>query len=103
DRLTEQYRRLLSAPRRAEDEITVSTGSLFIEALPGANQVLETFKAEHRVMDVKKGQAGGRKLEMENGRYAARNPSGEREDPDVDRKIVIDGKVGAVLVPPVDQ
>ena len=57
DQLTEQYKRLLSAPRRAEDEIIVPTGSLYIESLPAAQPTLEDFKLAHRVMDVKKVQA----------------------------------------------
>src|SRR6185503_10378005 len=91
DRLSEQFRRLLSAPRRAEDDITVPTGSLYVEALPGAHPILEDFKLKHRAMDVKKVQAEVRRLELENLRYAARILEGEREDPDVERKVVISG------------
>jgi hypothetical protein len=103
DRLAAQLKRILSAPRRAEDEITVPTGSLYIEALPGAHSVLEDFKLMHRAVDVKKVQAEVRKLEMENVRYAARIVSGEREDPDIERKVLIAGGNGhPIVLPPVD-
>ncbi len=101
-RLTEQYKRLLSAPRRAEDEITVPTGSLYIEALPGVHPILEDFKLMHRAIDVKKVQAEVRKLEMENVRYAARILADEREDPDIEKKIVITGSTNGVVVPADD-
>jgi hypothetical protein len=102
DQLTEQYKRLLSAPRRAEDQIIVPTGSLYVESLPAAQPTLETFKAEHRVMDVKKVQAEVRRLEMENVRYAARILSDERDDPEVEKKIIIDGRPDAIVVPAGD-
>jgi hypothetical protein len=97
EQLSDQFRRLLSAPRRADDEITVPTGSLFIEALPGAHPILEDFKLMHRAVDVKKVQAEVRKLEMENLRYAARILEGEREDPDVEKRIVVEGGQVPVL------
>ena len=100
--LSDQFRRLFSAPRRAEDEITVPTGSLYIEALPGAHPILEDFKLMHRAVDVKKVQAEVRRMEMENVRYAARILSNEREDPDIERKIVISGNGESIVVPPVD-
>lgn len=97
ERLEEQFRRLLSAPRRAEDEITVPTGSLYIEALPAAHPILEDFKLMHRAIDVKKVQAEVRKIEMENIRYAARIVSGERGDPEVEKKIIVEGGQVPVL------
>jgi hypothetical protein len=100
DRLSEQYKRLLSAPRRAEDEIIVPTGSLYIEALPGVHPILEDFKLMHRAIDVKKVQAEVRKLEMENIRYAARILANEREDPNIDQRVLIQGEVPGVVVPP---
>jgi hypothetical protein len=102
DQLTEQYKRLLSAPRRAEDEIIVPTSSLYIESLPAAQPVLEDFKLIHRAIDTKKVQAEVRRLEMENVRYAARILSNEREDPDVEKKIIIDGVADGIVVPTGD-
>lgn len=101
-RLAEQYRRIVSAPRRAEEEIVVPTTSLHIECLPGAHPNLEDYKLQHRAMDVQKVAEEVRKLKLEGLRYAARILSGEREDPDVERKIVIDGSAASVVVPPVE-
>ena len=100
--LAEQYRRILSAPRRAQEEIVVPTSSLYIEALPGEHANLEDFKLKHRAMDVLRATEEVRKLKLESVRYAARILAGEREDPDVERKIVIDGNGDAIVVPPVD-
>lgn len=99
DQLREQYMRILSAPRRAKDEVVVPTGSLFIEALPGAHPILEDFKLLHRVVDVKKVHAEVRKLEMENIRYAARILSGEREDPEIEKKIMVEGVDETIVNP----
>jgi hypothetical protein len=102
ERLSDQFRRLLSAPRRAEDEIIIPTGSLFIEALPAAHPILEDFKLMHRAVDVKKVQAEVRKLEMENIRYATRILKGEHEDPDIEKKIIVEGGSQSIIVPPVE-
>jgi hypothetical protein len=83
-----------------EDEIIVPTGSLFIEALPGAHPILEDFKLMHRAIDVKRAQAEVRGLELENLRFAARLVEGEREDPTIEKKIIIEGTVPDVNVPP---
>lgn len=89
--LKEFYRQLLLDPLRQGELITVPTGSLFIEALPGEHPLLEDFKLMHRAVDVKKVQAEVRKMEMENIRYAARILADEREDPDVEKKIIVEG------------
>ena len=54
------YQQLVNAPRTDGEEIIVPTDSLFIEALPGVHPILEDFKLFHRVVDVKKAQAGVR-------------------------------------------
>jgi hypothetical protein len=92
------YRQILQDPLRPGEIITVPTGSLFIEALPGEHPVLEDFKALHRAVDVKKAQAEVRKIELENARYAARMLNEEREDPEIERKILVEG--GNVIVSP---
>ncbi len=97
--LEEFYRELLLDPLRPGELITVPTGSLFIEALPGAHPVLENFKALHRAVDVKKVQAEVRKLELENIRYAARILEGEHDDPDTEKKVIIN-KAGSTIVEP---
>jgi hypothetical protein len=97
--LEEQYRRILSAPRRPGEEIVVPSQSLYIDALPGKHPNLEDFKLRHRAVDVSKARAEVRKLELENLRYAGRLLVAERGDPDIDKQILIDGN-GSVLVPP---
>lgn len=89
--LTIQFGRILSASRRLTEEIIVPTDSLFIEALPGKQPLLEDFKLMHRAMDVQKVQAEVRALELENLRYAARLLNDEREDPRIEKKIVVEG------------
>jgi hypothetical protein len=95
--LEEAYRRLASAPATDGEEIVVPTDSLYIEALPGAHPILEDFKLYHRVVDVKRAQAEVRGLEFENLRMAARLLAGEREDPSIEKSIVIDGAAGVVI------
>ena len=84
-------RELLADPLRNGDEVILPTGSLYIEALPGTNPLLEDFKLKHRSLDVYKVQAEVRKMELENLRYAARLLNEEREDPDIEKKILIEG------------
>lgn len=90
----------LTSPRRDAEEIVVPTGKLFIEALPGAHPLIEDFKLLHRAMDVKKVRAEVREAELENLRRAARLIAGDREDPDVEKKILIEGKSEDVIVTP---
>jgi hypothetical protein len=99
--LMETYRNLVNAPGTDGDEIIVPTGSLFIEALPGVHPILEDFKLFHRVIDVKKAQAEVRAAEFENLRMAARLQVGEREDPTIEKKVIIEGGK-SVVVPPDD-
>jgi hypothetical protein len=96
--LEEVYRHLVNAPGGDGEEIIVPTNSLFIEALPGVHPILEDFKLFHRVMDVKKVQAEVRGVEFENLRAAARLLAGEREDPTIEKKVVIEGG-SSVIVP----
>jgi hypothetical protein len=101
--LKRRYQALLQDPQRQAEEIVVPTDSLFIEALPGAHPVLEDFKLIHRAVDVKKAQSDARESELENLRLAARLLGGELEDPDVERKIVIEGDNQGIVVPAGDQ
>jgi hypothetical protein len=89
--------KLLATPLRNGDEIVVPTGSLFIESLVDPNPILEDFKLKHRKLDVYKVQADVRKAELENLRLAARLLNDEREDPDIEKKIVIDGSVSPAI------
>lgn len=92
--LTTAYKKLLMDPLRQGEEIVVPTGSLFIEALPGTHPILEDFKLAHRAIDVKKAQAEVREMELENIRLAARLKAGELDDPDVEKKIIVNGNGG---------
>jgi hypothetical protein len=101
--LEQQYKRLLAAPRRSDEILVVPTDSLFIEALPAEHSLIEDFKAQHRAVDVKKVQAEVREMELENIRRAARLLADEFEDPDIEKKIVIEGNGSNVIVPPGDE
>ena len=95
--LKQQYAKLLSTPRRSDDIITAPTGSLFIEALPVRHSLMEEFKARHRAIDVKEVQAKVRRAEIENSRFTARLLAGEREDPDIEKKIIIEGNPSSIV------
>lgn len=49
------------------------------------------FKFMQGTIEMKKVQAEVREMELENIRLAARLDAGEREDPDVEKRIVIEG------------
>jgi hypothetical protein len=83
--------KLMASPFRNGEEVVVPTGSLFIEALVDPNPLLEDFKLKHRGLDVFKVQEEVRKAGLENLRLAARLLNAERSDPDIDKKIVIQG------------
>jgi hypothetical protein len=84
----------LTAPFPEKEEIVVPTDSLFIEALPAKHPILEDFKLAHRALDVKKVQSEVRHAELENVRLADRLLESERGDPDVEKKIVVEGGDG---------
>ncbi len=92
------YEKLVSDPQRNGDEVIVPTGSLFIEMLPSEKSLLEDFKLAHREWDVYKVQAEVRRMELENIRYAARLLNAQMEDPDVEKKIVIEGGATGVNI-----
>jgi len=94
----------VSEVRRSTDEIIVPTGQLFVEALPGAHPLLEDFKLLHRVEDVRKVKAEVRHAELENIRLAARLVQSQNtptllDDPDIDKKIVVQGNAAVVADP----
>jgi hypothetical protein len=94
--LTKMYARLKQLAV-TDDEIIVPSNSLYIEALPGVRPVLEDFKLLHRALDVKKVQAEVRAAELENIRMAARLFAGEREDPTIEKKVVVEN-AGTTIV-----
>jgi hypothetical protein len=87
----------LTSSRRDNELVVVPTSSLYIECLVGTHPLLEDFKLIHRALDVKKVQAEVRHAELENVRLAARALTGEVEDPDIEKKIVIEGGTAAIL------
>lgn len=87
----------LTSTRKDNELVIVPTNSLYIECLVGTHPLLEDFKLIHRALDVKKVQAEVRHAELENIRLAARALEGEREDPDVEKKIVIEKSQGIVV------
>ena len=87
----------LTAPRKDNDLVIVPTDSLYIECLVGTHPLLEDFKLAHRALDVKKVQADVRHAELENIRLAARALKGKDEDPDIEKKIVVEGPVSSVI------
>ena len=95
--LKEYLSQLLADPLRNGDEVIVPTDSLFIEMLPSDKSLLEDFKLKHRQMDVMEARAGVRKRELENVRLAARLLAGERSDPDIDKKVVVNGVEGVLV------
>lgn len=83
--------KLLATPLRNGEEIVVATGSMFIEMLVDQNPVLEDYKLKHRELDVFDANEKVRKAGLENIRLAARLLNAEREDPDIEKKILIEG------------
>lgn len=83
----------LRQPRRDSDLVVVPTGELYMEALLGEHVLLEKFKLNHRFFDMAKVRAEWREAELENLRRAARLLQEEPnlEDPDVDKRIVVEG------------
>jgi hypothetical protein len=92
------YARLISG-QAEDDRVIVPTSSLYIEALVSTHPLLEDFKLIHRALDVKKVQAEVRHAELENIRLAARALRGKDEDPDIEKKIVIEGGPPPAVIP----
>lgn len=89
-RLSKQYSRLLTSGRRNGDIIVLPTGSLFIEMLPSTTALVEQLHRIRDAIEVKRIQAEVRRTELENLRFVDRLLNNEREDPSVDKKIVIE-------------
>jgi len=84
---------------QADRMVIVPSDQLYVEALPGTHPILEDFKRMHRALDVKRAQAEVRKIELENLRLAARLANGEYGDPDIEKKIVIEGGIPVSVDP----
>jgi hypothetical protein len=79
----------LTSSKKVNDLVVVPTDSLYIAALVDTHPLLEDFKLIHRALDVKKVQAEVRHAELENIRLASRALKGKDEDPDIEKKIII--------------
>jgi hypothetical protein len=97
--LRTQHETLLTQARRHDDVLVVPTESLFIECLPAEHAIIERFKKDHRMIDVKMAQGALREKEMETLRRAARILAGEREDPNVDQRVLIQGDTDGMVLP----
>jgi hypothetical protein len=95
--LKEWLNLLLADPLRNGDEIVIPTDSLYIELLPGTHSLLEDFKLRHREFDVYKVEHEVITAGMETLRLAARLINDERDDPDVEKKIIVEGAQVPVL------
>ena len=90
----------LRSARTDDDLVVVPTASLYVEALVGTHPLLEDFKLLHRALDVKKVQAEVRHAELENVRLTARVLKGKDEDPDIEKKIVVEANGANVTLSP---
>lgn len=90
----------LTSGRPDSELIVVPTSSLYIEALVGTHPLLEDFKLVHRALDVKKVQAEVRHAELENVRLASRALKGKDDDPDIEKKIVVEAGAASLTVQP---
>jgi len=102
NRLKEQYEELKNSYQSNCEEIVVATDSLYIDAYPSEHSLVEDFKLLHRAVDVKKVQAEVREMELDNIRQAARILNSNLEDPDIEKKIVIEGNSNSVVLPEGD-
>ncbi|HKO96746.1 MAG TPA: hypothetical protein VJU86_07135 [Pyrinomonadaceae bacterium] len=100
DELEGWLMKLLATPLRNGDEIVVPTGSLFIKMLVDNHPILEDFKLKHRELDVFKALEEVRRGGLESLRLASRLLHNEREDPDVEKKIVVEGAASIVVPEP---
>jgi hypothetical protein len=82
---------LLATPLRNGDEIVVPTGALFIETLVDQNPILEDYMLKQRELDVFDVNEKVRRAGLENIRLAARLLNAERGDPEIDKKILVEG------------
>jgi len=92
----------LTPGRHEDDCVIVPTNSLYPEALVGTRLLLEDFKLLHRALDVRKVPSEVRHGGLENIRLAARARSDVLDEPDIYKKIVIQGSGVPVAVNPDD-
>jgi hypothetical protein len=99
-RIAAAWKARIDDPRPDAEELMIPTGSVFIEALPGGHPVLEDFKLFHRALDVQQVMADLTSKQLEQLRLGARIIGDELDDPNIDKKINVVGKVGVTPPPP---
>ena len=80
------------------DVVVVPSDMLFIAALPGTHAVLEDFKLKHRGLDVLMAAAELEEQQVESIRRMARLLNAEFDDPEIDKRVNVDGSVAAINV-----
>lgn len=75
--------------------VIVPSDMLYIEALPGANPVIENFKLTHRQLDAEQARSKVKQSEINNLRLATLLRSGNLFDPEIDKQILINADSSA--------
>ncbi len=91
-KLDEFIKKGLMDPESKREKIIVPSQSLYIEALPGKHALLEDFKLKHREIDMRKAEAELLEQKLENVRAEARLWKLDFDDPEIDKRVVIEGK-----------
>jgi hypothetical protein len=99
-RVDSAYQARVLDPRPDAQNVVVSTGSLFIEALPGAHPILEDFKLAHRALDVQQVALDSVTKRLEQLRLAARLVTDQLDDPDTEKIIIRDSGAGTPVINP---
>lgn len=81
----------LADPLRSGDDLIKPSGSLCIEPLPATHLLLEGIMLHHRGLDVFKVREEVRRSGLENLRNAAGLLHDERDDPDLEKTILVEG------------
>ena len=68
----------------------VPAGQMYIEALRDLHRFLEEFKLRDRAVDMNKVGAEVCEAEVENLRRAAKLVHGERENPEIDKRVFVE-------------
>lgn len=86
------FERRLSIARADQEEVVIPTGSLFIDLLPGHHSALESFKRQHRAIDVANAVGDVFTQKLEHLRMAARIAADQLSDPDIEKVVITNGE-----------
>jgi hypothetical protein len=89
--------RLITEAQPSEELVIAPANAVFAELLTSGQSLVEPFKKEHRALDVAKVRAEVRELELENARRGALIAAGQLDDPDVDKRVVVQGEPRILL------